>query len=74
MWWDHWPWMFVGFWGLFWVALVVGFVFLVKWIAGQGRPGQTPKKDDALDILKVRYARGEINKEEFEQKKKDLMS
>ena len=32
-----------------------------------------PKTDSAIDILKRRYAQGEIDKEEYETKKKDLM-
>lgn len=57
---------------LFWVIVVLGIVVLVRWI-GTGSPGtgQTPAKN-ALDILKERYARGEIDREEFEQKKHDL--
>ena len=34
--------------------------------------GHTPS-ESALEILKKRYARGEINREEFEEKKKDLV-
>ena len=61
-------------WGLFWVALIVGLVFFIKWIANQPWSGQTRPKDEAIEILKVRNAKGEINKEEFEQKKRDILS
>jgi len=57
---------------LFWVIVVLGIVVLVRWIGtGSTGAGQTPAKS-ALDILKERYARGEIGREEFEQKKRDL--
>ncbi len=55
---------------IFWLAIILFFVWLVK-EAGSNKDGQKPK-DSALDILKERYARGEIGKEEFELKKKDL--
>ena len=54
---------------LWWVLIVLGIVVLVKWLAGGGRPHHGGR---ALEVLKERYARGEIGKEEFEQKKRDL--
>lgn len=59
------------FMAMFWVLLLVGLVVAMKWLMGQGRTGQ---EESAVDILKKRYARGEINKQEFEERKRDLLS
>ncbi len=63
-----------GFMWIFWIAIIVGIIFLVKWMVQQSRPGGQQQGENSLEILKKRYARGEIDKEEFEQKKKDLLS
>ena len=59
------------FMALFWVALIVGAVLIVKWLIG---PGGTSREVSALEILKRRYARGEIDKQEFDERKRDLLS
>ncbi len=56
---------------LFWVLVILGIVYLIKAIAGSAKKGE--KEESAMNILKKRYARGEINKEEFEKMKDDLM-
>jgi putative membrane protein len=51
--------------------VIVGVVWLVKsFVAGNG--GASGKGKSALDVLKERYARGEIDQQEFEQKRRDL--
>jgi putative membrane protein len=70
MWGDHW--MFGGFMWLFWIAVIVGLFFLIRGTIQQNKPIE--RSENALDILKKRYAKGEIDREEFEQKKKDLIS
>ena len=56
---------------VFWVLVVVGVVVLIKWLADQST-GRDTREKSALDILRERYARGEIEREEYEQKKRDL--
>ena len=97
-------WIGMAFMILFWVAVVVGIVYLVRYLVsrpgpggwhekpphwpGSGGPGQTQGsaqsfpgpggatggqgKSEALRILEERYARGEIDREEFLKRKADL--
>jgi putative membrane protein len=83
--WDHgpgmmwgsyygmgWPWIL--FMLVFWVAAIVGIAALIRWLVLASRPGAGARgEESAIEVLKKRYARGEIGKEEFEEKKKDLL-
>jgi putative membrane protein len=57
---------------LFWAVLIFVIVVLVRWITNMPGRNSESSAGRAIEILKERYARGEINKEEFEQKKRDL--
>ncbi len=72
-------WLIVIF---FWVFVIMGIVTAFRLaLAGgstargamRGTPSSEAREDSALRILKERYARGEIDKQEFEEKKEDLM-
>jgi len=52
----------------FWVLVVIFIVWIVREVSGKN----SKSTESALDILKERYAKGEITKEQFESMKKDI--
>jgi putative membrane protein len=75
MWPGHWYGMFLGpIMMIFFLAAIVVLVVLgARWLGGSGlggTPGPSPNK--ALDILNERFARGEIDKDEFEMRRRAL--
>lgn len=61
---------------LFWGVLIAGIVFLIRWIAqNKGNRGDSSvgTGSQAMDILKERYARGEITRDEFESMKREIL-
>ena len=56
---------------ILWVLIIIGLFYLIKFFA-QGAWKSGKKEVDAIEILKRRYAKGEIKKEEFEEKKKEI--
>ena len=67
-------WFGMIFMAIFWGLIIVGLVLLIKWLiqATKKGPEAVHSGSRALEILKERYAMGEIGKEEFEEKKRDL--
>ncbi len=81
------PWMMGGYFGqgyglggsilslLFWVLILGGGALLVVWFGRQSSPSsssRTGSEETALEILKRRFALGEITREQFEQMRRDL--
>lgn len=54
---------------VFWVLVILAIIFMIKWLTDSN---QNYKKTP-LEILKERYVKGEIDKKEFEDKKKDII-
>ena len=78
--WDQMPWFWgvgmlfgMGVFVLFWVLVLAGVALLTRWLWVQARP-TAKANESALEILKRRYARGEITREEFETIRRDLLA
>jgi putative membrane protein len=82
--WHGYGWGMMGDWGTGWMffpgllwlvvlALVVaGIILLVRSNDGRDAEARATRRADGLAILEERYARGEINRDEFFEKKQDL--
>jgi putative membrane protein len=80
MMWSYGPWSEAG-WGwhfipmvLWWVILVMVILLMVRWVFGIPRRGHGHHEDNAVRVLRERYAKGEINKEQFDRMKADLQA
>jgi len=70
-----WPYMgLMGWWmALWWVVALVVLVLLVRLVAGTASGGVAPRGDETPEqILKRRYAKGEIEREEYQRRLEDL--
>jgi putative membrane protein len=76
--------MFNGFFGeffllgllnaVFWIGVIVAVILGVRWLIRQNQADRSPRppEDPALEVLRQRYARGEIDSTEFEERKRIL--
>ncbi len=67
-------WMAIGWLMMvaFWVLVIAGVVLAVRWAAGRGGWSRQEAPEAPVDILRRRYAAGELTKEQFETMKRDV--
>ncbi|HKX18607.1 MAG TPA: SHOCT domain-containing protein [bacterium] len=69
-----WGWM-IGGWLMmlvFWALVIIGIAALVRYLSGRGGTTPTREPEVPLDILRRRYAAGEITKEQFDEMKRNV--
>lgn len=72
-WMAHWMsgpyhWLWAIFWLFIWILVIAGLIVLIRTLLER----KTPVERKAIDILDERYARGEITREEYLEKRKDI--
>jgi len=65
-------WLMLIFWIILFVLVILAIVALWRFIRGGSAPRQNGNADRPLEILRERFARGEIDQEEFEARRKAL--
>jgi putative membrane protein len=74
---DHMGWMMNG-WGMgfgfiLWLLILATIIAGVVWFLRSQPLAGSPRRSTSLEVLEERYARGEINREEYLQKKRDIL-
>ena len=69
-WGSGWGWIGVTHMLLWWALLILGITLLAKWLLAPA----SRRQRGALEILRERYARGEIDKDEFDRRRRDLLA
>ena len=66
-------WYYNYWWGMNWIWWIIWFIILM-WVFAlpYGIPGQRYHRDGPLDILKKRFAKGEIDEKEYRERKAEL--
>lgn len=70
-WGPGWGWFAAGH-LLWWMIAIVALVVLLRWLTQRDGQQKTPPADRSLDILRDRFARGEIDAAEFEARRRTL--
>jgi len=63
-----------GFMWIFWILIIVGIFFIIQAMTKGRSENSLSDKESPLEILKKRYARGEIEEDEYERRRKELES
>ena len=66
--WGGFGWLWMVLW---WALIVAGSVVLVRWFSARAAEDEKPR-GKALDLLRERYARGELERETYERMRRDL--
>ncbi|MGE5261048.1 MAG: SHOCT domain-containing protein [Actinomycetota bacterium] len=62
----------MGFGFVFWLAILTAIIALVVWFSRSGPLDRSQRRSSGLEVLEQRYARGEISREEYLEKKRDI--
>lgn len=57
---------------LFWLLIIIAVIVVLRSVLGKGSPDGASRTDTPLEILQKRYARGEIDDEEYKRRRREL--
>jgi putative membrane protein len=69
--WDGWWFMIIPM-IIFWALVITGFILLVRWLASQHNIPTSTTRESSVEILKQRYARGDISREQYLEMLRDI--